>query len=477
MKPCSAVVAHHLNLVGLRAVAEDGSAGGVGVWCGSGAPRTGVNVLLASDVSVLPGIEIAPVRGSADLAAVAGMGLSWARLRSFHSAVHFTGEGLTPVVTDPAGRMVWAFQPHPAGGLLLIGTDLAADLTLLRQGRPEAARNRPTDAQWGFAGERPNYLFEQQLDPEAPFDRPADWWLWTLRDALIRHGGVAARPVLPGGAPGMVIVTGDDDQAPIEDYRAQRALLGDLPVTYFLHPLCKLDRAGLAEIGEGRDLEWELHPDALETPEAYPARLAEQCGWFETLTGRKPGLVRNHGFLNDGYWGHARLWLAHGIRGSSNIPGVDGRVVNGSLLPARLALDGALTQHWSVLTAFGDGAVFVHGWDAPTTREAVLSAGRRIAESGVPGVLVFNLHPANHLRAAPMHEAVRRLVEDGFVASTLGDALDWFGGGQWRERPVVAARERADRPAPLRGAEMLRLAASLGTRAVRAMTGRAGRGQ
>ncbi len=79
--------------------------------------------------------------------------------------------------------------------------------------------------------------------------------------------------------------------------------------------------------------------------------------------------------------------------------------------------------------AFGDGAMFVLNWNAPTARATIEAAGRRIVDSGVPGVLVFNLHPANHLKAAPMYEAAKRLVEIGFMAATLGEAIAWFSQG------------------------------------------------
>jgi hypothetical protein len=143
--------------------------------------------------------------------------------------------------------------------------------------------------------------------------------------------------------------------------------------------------------------------------------------------GREARLVRNHGFLNDGYWGHAASWNEIGVEGSSNLPGVDGRVINGSLLPGRLALEEKLTCHWSILTAFGDGAFFVYNWSDLQACDAVMSFGRDIVESGVPGIIVFNLHPANHAVAAPMHAAIHRLVKElGFAAMTFGAALDWF---------------------------------------------------
>ena len=88
--------------------------------------------------------------------------------------------------------------------------------------------------------------------------------------------------------------------------------------------------------------------------------------WFYKLIGRRAKYVRNHGFLNDGYWRHAVAWCKEGIVGSSNLPGLDGRILNGSLLPSRLVLNGKVTSHWSILTAFGDGAFFIHGLFAQT---------------------------------------------------------------------------------------------------------------
>jgi hypothetical protein len=361
------------------------------------------------------------------LRALAGQGRAWERLRSFHPFRTLRSEGDAAVVSTLEGDPVWVWRQTPDGGELLIGTDLIADLVLIRQGDPAAALNRPTEAQWGIAGERPTYLFEDQLDAERPQDRMADWWMWTLREALVCLGGVTARDVLPFGAAGAVIVTGDDDQAPLEDYAGQARKLGRLPVTYFLHPLAKHDAGSLASYAMGRAVEWELHPDALETPELYGSCLHDQAVWFTELVGPRPRLVRNHGYLNDGYWGHAQHWLREGIVGSSNLPGVDGRVLNGSLLPARLVLDGVLTPHWSQLTAFGDGVFFVYDWTGDQARDAVVAMAQDIIGSGVPGIIVLNLHPANHERAAGMHEAAHDLVQDlGFAAMTLGDAFAWF---------------------------------------------------
>lgn len=462
-------VAHHLRVVGIDASAAheerqgavlvaDGAdeAGWIAARAAAAAGRPAVVLRAAAAIANLAGGR-AESLGRVDEALLLKGGQRDLRAKSLHEVQALFADKAETVAATALGAPAWIWVSVGASGLLLLGTDLARDLTRLRQGDPVAAANRPAEAQWGIAGERPMYLFDAQLDPAVPHDRPADWWIWAAREALIGHGRVPARDVLPFGAKGMVIVTGDDDQAPLEDYQGQKEQLGLVPITYFLHPLTKHDAASMARQGQDATVEWELHPDALETPDEYGLRLDEQCAWFETLTGKPARLVRNHGYLNDGYWGHATPWLSHGIIGSSNLPGVDGRVLNGSLLPARLMLEGKVTRHWSQLTAFGDGAFFILEWNADTAMEALLSYGQAIVQSGVPGIIVLNLHPANQVKAAAMHEAAHRLVgELGFAAATFGAALDWFGARDTGiadppvdgiVAPCAATRLQPDQPA------------------------------
>ncbi|MDB5421681.1 MAG: hypothetical protein JWR59_1628, partial [Brevundimonas sp.] len=161
-------------------------------------------------------------------------------------------------------------------------------------------------------------------------------------------------------------------------------------------------------------------------PERYGALLDEQVRWFRTLTGRKPQLVRNHGFLNDGYWGHLPHWRRNGIWGSSNLPGFVGRVLNGSLLPARMAYDGLLTEHWSLLTAIGDGVRFAGGHTDEESAQIVRDTADQVLASGTPGVLALNLHPQNVSETRAMHVMVKRLAAEGFQAWNLGQCLAWF---------------------------------------------------
>lgn len=414
------VVAHLARMVGLPASPGRRTSE---VVIGGG----GVRVILGGAADLPSGVTATSLQDTGALRAVRSGGRAWGRLRTFHRALAWEGSGLAPIVVDEAGHALWCWRPEAEGGALLVGTDLAADLTLVRQGSPRAADHRPTEAMWGLAGERPNYLFADLVETDRPGERLADWWIWTLRDALCGLAGVQAAPVLPFDAPGAVIVTGDDDQADLESYAAQSKRLGRLPVTYFLHPLTKHTRETLDRFPHGGTVEWELHPDSLDSPDRYAANLHDQAAWFETVTGRRARLVRNHGFLNDGYWGHLPAWLAEGIVGSSNLPGLDGCVVNGSLLPARLAVGGDLTPHWSLLTTFGDGAFFIHDWSDEEALARLARFAGAMADSGVPGLVVMNLHPANQEKAAAMHEAAHRLVSDsGFIAWSLGQALAWF---------------------------------------------------
>lgn len=317
--------------------------------------------------------------------------------------------------------------PGAGRGVLVLGTDLAGDLVRYRQGDPAQLGNRPAE-QWGFASERPNYLFAAQHQGEAPEVRHADHWAMALAAALERLAGFRRAPILPGGAPGAVVLTGDDDQAYLEKYAEQQTLLGRAPITYFLHPQTRHSRATLRRLTRDGHVDLGLHPDALDAPGRYSELFRAQASWFKDVVGHDAMSVRNHGFLNDGYWGHLVPWLDGGIAISANIPGLDGEAVNGSLLPARVAMNGALTPHWSVLTAFGDGMVPILGIAAEEAGLRIRAYAGAVRQSGLPGVLVFNLHPQNVTEMAPLHRAVLDVIQGGFLSWSIHDCLDWFSG-------------------------------------------------
>jgi hypothetical protein len=357
------------------------------------------------------------------------------KLKTWGDDMRFAGPG-EAVVTDNEGACAWRHVGRGRGGFLLVGTDLAGDLLRLRQGDPCMAAGRQQDPMWDVAGERPVYLFERQLDGLSREDqRQADFWAVLAADCIASCAGVALEPVLPEAAPGAVVITGDDDQAYLEKYEQQQALLRGAPITYFLHPLTRHSSATLRTLCQRAPVDLGIHPDAIDAPSDYPRLLHEQCKWFRQLTGTQPMSLRNHGFLNDGYWGHLRPWLHEGVRISSNLPGLDGRALNGSLLPARVWMDGVLTPHWSIVTAIGDGIRYVDG-GRPDAQAAncVYDLADAIRRSRIPGVLVLNLHPQNVEDTRLMHQAALEVVRSGFLAWNMRDCVDWFENGKVSRR-------------------------------------------
>jgi hypothetical protein len=351
---------------------------------------------------------------------------AWSRLRTLHEFDTYEHSAGVPVVSDANGRHAWVWLPIGRGGILFVGTDLAADLIRYRQGDPQKENARATKTIWGYSGERPLYLFEEQIEGEDPSERHADWWAMALAQAIADRLDRPLAPLLPGRAVGAVVITGDDDQAYLEKYQEQLWLLGDTPITYFLHPQTRHTPSTLRSMSRKRRVDLGIHPDAVNAPARYGELLQEQSAWFKRLTGRAAVSLRNHGYLNDGYWNHLPHWLEAGVRISSNLPGLDGRVLNGSLLPSRLAYGGQLTPHWSVLTAIGDGVRSIQGMSERESADCVWRLADRIRLSALPGVMVLNLHPQNIDDTRMMHVAAMEVVRSGFHAWTMAECLAWF---------------------------------------------------
>lgn len=352
--------------------------------------------------------------------------LAWSDLKTLHEADIFRHVNGHAIVVDDEGSTIWLWLPLQSGGLLVVGTELAGDLIRYRQGDPAQVSARQTEPVWGMPGERPNYLFEAQLEGVDLRARPADAWCMALVDVLKSRAHVRGQTILPEGAPGAVVITGDDDQAALGAYAQQLSILDRMPITYFLHYKTNHRLDTLRSMLGKEWIELGLHPDALDAPADYERKLADQVAWFRNLTGRHPKVVRNHGFLNEGYWGHVPSWLQHHIYGSSNLPGFNGRVLNGSLLPARVAFDGVLTDHWSILTVIGDGLRFAGGCSDEEAAQTVFDVADRVRSSRMPGVIVLNLHPENISKTIAMHRAAIDIIRSGFHAWNLGQCLQWF---------------------------------------------------
>lgn len=370
------------------------------------------------------------------------------RLRSLRAGSTYLLETPSQTLLNCGGEPAWLTTNYRGHRLIVAGTSISEDLLLYAQGEPEKQLTRPTKALWGIEGERPSYLFADLRHGVAPSARLADDWLLFLKEVLIAEG-LGRQDVLPTGAQGALVITGDDDQAELSKYMEQRELLAGLPITYMLHPLTKHSRATMAELQQNGPTEFGIHPDALEAPERYRELLGEQASWFAELTGFRPKTLRNHGFLNDGYWGHASAWESEGIVASSNLPGLDGNILNSSLLPSRLLLNDRLTNHWSLLTAFGDGMVFAAGYSDQAAADRILALGSEVLTHPLPGVICVNVHPQNIAETRRMHDALRELASNGFVAWTLGQCIEWFtqlDGGSVASASVTDSRRETGGP-------------------------------
>jgi hypothetical protein len=349
--------------------------------------------------------------------------------KTLHSAVGYEcSEPRSSVLKSSSDGMVaWFWSELLNKNLLVIGTDLFHDLMRFHQGdENRCGTNNKQTATWGFDSERPMYLYEEQIDRQKPHERYADNWCNLLADTISAKLSVTLNSVLPNNAKGAVIITGDDDQAYLETYHKQQKILRGTPITYFMHPLTKHTKKTITELIASGNVDLGLHPDALDNPEKYAEIFSEQVDWFKNKFNVPPFSVRNHGFLNDGYWGHLNAWLQGDIKFSSNIPGLDGTVLTGSLLPARVIHNNILTDHWSILTAIGDGLIFVNKIDDKKGSEYIYSLADSIRSSQMPGVMVFNLHPQNIELTKHLHYAVLDLIKDGFVPMTIREAHDWF---------------------------------------------------
>jgi hypothetical protein len=341
-----------------------------------------------------------------------------------HNIIARTGE-IKPILLDKSGGSILSRYYVQGREVLVSGCKLIEEITRYRQGDPAKVETTAYKGGLGFDYERPNYLYEDQLHPQYRSIPWADNLGYLLSEELARLTNIPLLEPLPYGAKGLVIITGDDDQAYLEKYDEQLKAIDGLPITYFLHPLTRHTPETLAKLPA--NVEIGVHPDALETPCAYDSLCAEQTSFVRILSGKPVRTVRNHGFLNDGYWGHLKPWEENGLELDVNIPGVDGTALNGSFLPFRVRrADGTWSPHYSLLTAFGDGIVFALGMTDRQAARKIRSLASQIENSN-PGILVFNFHPQNIDHTRLMHRAVVKLARRrGWHCMGLESYLDWL---------------------------------------------------
>lgn len=339
----------------------------------------------------------------------------------------FTGSNLEPVWVNKSGQAVIAWHNADGEKTLLVGLDIVEEIIRHRQGDPTKAQEGRTHFDWGYAGERPLHLFEDQIIPKYRTHPWADYLGFFLAEALSSLSGFPLIEPLPNGAKGAAILTGDDDQAYLEKYEAQVHAIGNLPITYFLHHLTRHTQETIGRLPP--NVQFGVHPDALDQPEAYDDLCLAQVDKIKNLTGSPPRLVRNHGFLSRGYLGHLRAWEENGLKLDVNYPGVDGTALNGSFLPMRIRrTNGTWSGHYSLLTAFGDGMVYALNLSQRQANAKIRQVVKQVEKSH-PGALVFNFHPQNIDSTHELHKAVVRLGRrPGWIALGLESYFEWLEG-------------------------------------------------
>lgn len=333
------------------------------------------------------------------------------------------GADFEPVWIDAQGRAVIAWQRGRR--TLWIGLSLTEEIVRNLQGDPTQVGSRASRARFGFEWERPNFLYEAQVVPGYETEPWADRLGFAVAELLAEGAGLPLVDPIPHGGYGAILITGDDDQALLERYAKQLDVIGDLPITYYLHYLTRHTPETIAALPPNVD--FGVHPDAIEAPERYTSLCLEQSAQIRQLCGRPARTVRNHGFLNAGYLGHLHAWELAGLALDLNYPGVDGTALTGSLLPFRVRRpDGTWSQHFSLLTVLGDGMQEALKW-TPTEAAARVWHVARQVERRRPALLVINLHPMNIITTEPLHRAVVALGHRrGWTALSAEGLLDWL---------------------------------------------------
>ncbi|HJU43095.1 MAG TPA: GNAT family N-acetyltransferase [Vicinamibacterales bacterium] len=341
-------------------------------------------------------------------------------LLPFHT---LDGSGLEPIWVDERGRPVIAWDR--ARHTLWVGLLLSEEITRYVQGDPALVASTASRARFGFEWERPNFLYESHILPGHETEPWADRLGFAVAELLAQEAGLPLIDPIPNGGYGAIVITGDDDQALLERYRMQLDALDGLPITYYMHILTKHTPETIAVMPANVD--YGVHPDALEAPARYEELCVEQCAVIRTLCNRPARTVRNHGFLSDGYWGHLPAWERTGLELDFNTPGVNGCALTGSLLPFRLRRrDGSWSEHFSMLTVFGDGMQEALKWSGRKAASRVRMVARQV-ERRFPALLVFNLHPMNIITTKRLHRAVATLGRRrGWTALTAEALLDWL---------------------------------------------------
>jgi hypothetical protein len=345
--------------------------------------------------------------------------------QSLLTHISFSGGKIKPILVDKLGYTVIGWYQSDQEKMLLIGLDVVEEIIRYRQGDPSQVEKIQSKGGFGFGHERANYLFEDQIHSQYKTQPWADNLGFLLAETLAKMTGYPLIEPLPNGAKGAVILTGDDDQAYLEKYTEQLTAIGNFPITYLLVPQTRHTSETLAKLPD--NVELGLHPDALERPDEYDSLCNEQSSYIRQISGKPIRTVRNHGYLSQGYLGHLNAWENNELSLDVNYSLADGTALNGSFLPMQVRrLDGTWSNHYSLLTAFGDGMIYALKMTQQQAIKKIRQLTKQI-ENNHPGVLVFNFHPQNISDTYQLHQEVLKINRrPGWISLGLESYLNWL---------------------------------------------------
>lgn len=337
----------------------------------------------------------------------------------------FSSNALTPILSTKEGRTVIGWWETDRGRNLIVGLNVVEELVRYTQGDPRRVETAIDKTLWGSGHERSAYLFDDNIVLDNPMVPWADRLGFLLARTIAEAVGLPLIAPLPNGARGAILLTGDDDEAYLEKYDEQLRILDGFPITYILLPRTRHSSDTLAAMPSG--VEFGTHVDALPEPDNYAAICKAQTEAVRKLTGKLARTVRNHGHLNQGYWGHLPAWEETALTLDVNIRGLDGTCPTGSYLPFRVRRsDGSWSSHVSLFSTFSDSMLYLQKWPQRKQIRCIRSLADDI-ESSQPGVIVLNLHPQNVSDLHKVHRAVVKIGRrDGWVALGGETYIDWL---------------------------------------------------
>ncbi len=339
--------------------------------------------------------------------------------------VSFSPELVQPIWQTADGRTVLGWWENEGQSTLLIGLRITEELVRYTQGDPARVSYTGNRNLWGGEHEQASFLYAGNIVAGHELEPWADRLGQTLAELLATAGNLPLLEPLPGGAKGAVMLTGDDDQAWLEKYDEQLALLDGFPITYLMLPHTNHTRETIAKLPD--NVEFGVHVDALEYPDKYAEICPRQTREVRELVGDHPArAIRNHGHLNSDYWGHLPAWEEAGLTLGLNIRGLDGTCPTGSYLPflARRP-DGKWSTQLNVFSTFSDSMLGLQNWPEEKQIRCIMELAGQI-EKTYPGILVFNFHPQNVSGMREVHKAVMEIGRrSGWLALGAESFLKW----------------------------------------------------